>query len=95
VHTQVKSILLVIDIVFNICLLGSGLSLIVLLSLTIFGQALTPSTYITPADRERFRRIFLASAADDLESLYYSVVGISLLEDVPSEPQARPASFIH
>ena len=70
---------------FRLC---SGLSLVLLLSLTIVGQALTPSTYFTPADRERFRRIFLTSAADDLESLYYSVLGISLLEDAPSEPQA-------
>jgi len=65
-----------------------GLSLALLLSLTIVGQALTPPTYITPADRERFRRIFLTSAAEDLESLYYSVLGISLLGDVPSELQA-------
>jgi len=68
--------------------ISSGLSLALLLSLTIVGQALTPSTYITPADRERFRRIFLTSAADDLELLYYSVLGISLLGDVPSELQA-------
>lgn len=66
----------------------SGLSFFLLLSLTVVGQALTPSTYITPADRERFRRIFMTSAADDLESLYYSVLGTSLLADVPSEAQA-------
>jgi len=72
-------------VLFCLC---SGLTLAFLLSLTIVGQALTPSTYITPADRERFRRIFLTSAADDLESLYYSVLGISLLGDVPSEQQA-------
>ena len=68
--------------------LWSGLSLILLLSLTVVGLALTPSTYFTPADRDRFRRIFLTSTADDLESLYYSVSGVSLLGDVPSEPQA-------
>ena len=59
-----------------------------LLSLTVVGQALTPSTYFTPADRDRFRHIFLTSAADDLESLYYSVIGTSLLGDAPPEPQA-------
>jgi len=72
--------------VFVFCLC-SGLSLALLLSLTIVGQALTPTTYFTPADRERFRHIFVTSAADDLESVYYSVLGSSLLGDVPSEPQ--------
>jgi len=65
----------------------SGLTLALLLSLTIVGQALTPTTYFTPADRERFRRIFQTAAADSLESVYYAVLGSSLLGDVPSEPQ--------
>jgi oligosaccharyltransferase complex subunit delta (ribophorin II) len=64
-----------------------GFVLLVLLSVLIVGQTLTPATYFTPADRERFRRIFLSTPGDDLESLYYSVVGISYLDDVPSEPQ--------
>jgi len=64
-----------------------GLTLTFLLSLTIVGQALTPITYFTPADRERFRHIFQTSAADSLESVYYAVLGVSLLGDVPSEPQ--------
>jgi len=80
-----------------VCLfsLWSGLSLALLLSLTIVGQALTPSTYITPADRDRFRRIFLMSAADDLESVYYSVLGMSLLGDVPSELQAWTQCIVY
>ena len=51
-----------------------------ILSLTIFGQALTPSTYLTTSDRDRLRKIFLAAAGDDLESVFYGVVGYSLLD---------------
>jgi hypothetical protein len=51
-----------------------------LLSLTIIGQALTPTTYFTQADRDRVRQIFLAASGDDLESLYYSVIGFSLID---------------
>jgi oligosaccharyltransferase complex subunit delta (ribophorin II) len=64
-----------------------GIVSLVLLSLTIVGQTLTPTTYITPADRDRFRRIFLSSASDDLESIYYSVVGVANLDETPTEPQ--------
>jgi len=71
----------------------SGLSFLLLLSLTIVGQALTPSTYITPADRARFRQIFMTSASEDLESLYYSVLGVNLLQEAPSEPQVRWTNF--
>jgi Oligosaccharyltransferase subunit Ribophorin II len=51
-----------------------------LLGLAIIGQALTPTTYFTSTDRERVRRIFLAASGDDLESIYYSVVGFNLLD---------------
>lgn len=64
-----------------------GIALLVIFGLTVVGQALTPTTYFTPADRERFRRIFLAAPTDDLESLYYSVRGIGYLEDAVAEPQ--------
>jgi len=61
-------------------LLPTGTILLGILSLCIVGQALTPTTYFTPADRDRLRRIFLAASGDDLEALYYSVAGYNLLD---------------
>jgi hypothetical protein len=58
----------------------AGIILLGLLSLTIVGQALTPTTYFTQTDRDRVRQIFLAASGDDLESLYYSVIGFNLID---------------
>jgi len=58
-----------------------GIILLGVLSLSIVGQALTPTTYFSPADRDRLRRIFVAASGDDLETLYYSVAGYNLLDN--------------
>ena len=69
---------------FAYCLI-LGKVLLGLLGLAIVCQALTPTTYFTPADRDRLRRIFLAASGDDLETLYYSVVGVNLLDGDASD----------
>ena len=54
-----------------------------ILAVAVVGQALTPASYFTPADMERMRGIFAGARpyGSDLESVYYSILGFSLLDD--------------
>ncbi len=47
------------------------------------GQALTPASYYTAADIERLRSLFksVQPYGADLETVYYSILGFSLLDD--------------
>jgi len=59
-----------------------------LLSLAILGQALSPSSHITAADRNRLKAVFSQScdASAEIASIHYSVLGLQLLgEPVPNK----------
>jgi len=63
---------------------------LILLSLAIMGQALSPSSYITAADRNRLKAVFTQNCdpSKDIASLHYSVLGLQLLgETVPNKEQ--------
>ena len=62
-------------------------SILLFLALTVLGQALTPATYFTQADRERLRGVFTVPYGDDVELIHYSILGFTLLEEVLAEPQ--------
>ena len=57
--------------------------------MAVVGQALTPTTYMTGADKARLRQIFGSTqlAGDDIEATYYSILGFTLLDEVLKEPQ--------
>ncbi len=60
------------------------------LALFVVGQALTPSSYLTRADLERLRAVFSATlpyGTADMQSIHYSILGFSLLDDSIPEPQ--------
>lgn len=55
----------------------------------VVGQALTPSSYFTLGDKERFRNTFdsVRPYTGDLEALHYSILGFTLLEEALQTPQ--------
>ena len=61
------------------------LHLVVVLSLAVLGSALTPSSFLTGSDKDRLRKVFKTSLAqDDLSSVAHAVLGFKLLgETVP------------
>jgi oligosaccharyltransferase complex subunit delta (ribophorin II) len=69
-------------------MIKKGVVFLVTLCLAVVGLALTPATYITKADRDRFKAIFLAApVGDSLESLAYTVSGLAALDINAPEPQ--------
>jgi len=55
--------------------------LIILLTVVMLGQALSPSSYLAPADKARLKAVFDqgCTAESDMSSIYYSVMGLKLL----------------
>ena len=64
-------------------------SVLCIFAVVVVGQALTPSSYLTRGDLERLRAIFSATLpyGTDLQSVHYSILGFSLLDDSIPEPQ--------
>jgi len=62
---------------------------LLVLAVLAVSQALTPSTYFEPADRQRLRAIFAGVnlVGDDIESVYYSILGFNLLEEAAPNGQ--------
>lgn len=67
--------------------------LVFLLCFGIACQALTLSTYVTPADKERYKAKLLASSGDDLAVLEKTAVGLSVLGVALPEPDVRSVHF--
>ncbi|BFZ21356.1 hypothetical protein BsWGS_24394 [Bradybaena similaris] len=58
----------------------SALSVVALLAIAVVGQALSPSTFLTPQDQARLRSVFEAAAPyPDTQSAHYSILGLKLL----------------
>jgi len=59
------------------------------LALAVVGQALTPTSYFTQSDLDRLKVLFgsVSYASSDLETIYYSILGFSLLEEPIPKPQ--------
>ena len=57
--------------------------MLLIFAVVVVGQALTPSSYYTPADIERLRALFSAARpyGADIQTIYYSVLGFSLIDD--------------
>jgi len=63
---------------------------LLLLSVVILGQALTPSSFLSTIDKERLQTMFDSSLnpSSDTSSLAYSILGYSLLKlPLPSDPK--------
>lgn len=71
------------------CLFFLGIGLIFLLCFGIVCQALTLSTYVTPADKDRYKARLLAPSSDDLAILEKSVVGLTVLGVALPDPEVR------
>jgi len=74
--------------------MARGASVLLILAVAIVGQALTPSSYFTANDVDKLRALFagVQPYGSDLESVYYSVLGISLLDEaVPNAEEACEA----
>lgn len=71
------------------CIFFLEIGLVFLLCFGIACQALTLSTYVTPADKERYKGRLLSSSGDDLAVLEKSAVGLSVLGLAVPEPEVR------
>lgn len=61
--------------------------ILVLLCFAFSCQALTLSTFLTPADKERYKARLLTAPHDDFEILAKSVAGLSILGVAVPEPE--------
>jgi len=69
--------------------MAKGTAILVVLALAVVGQALTPTSYFTQGDLDRLKVLFgsVSYASSDLETIYYSILGFSLLEEPIPKPQ--------
>ncbi|XP_023341820.1 dolichyl-diphosphooligosaccharide--protein glycosyltransferase subunit 2 [Eurytemora carolleeae] len=71
------------------------MKLIILMTLAMTGQAISPSSHLTQADRNRLKAVFLQNSnpASDITSVYYSVLGLKLLgEAAPNKGELCSAA---
>ncbi len=69
----------------------AGVAVLCIFALVVVGQALTPSSYLTQGDVERLRAIFSSTLpyGTDLQSIHYSILGFSLLDDSLQDAQVN------
>ncbi|XP_041361484.1 dolichyl-diphosphooligosaccharide--protein glycosyltransferase subunit 2-like [Gigantopelta aegis] len=59
---------------------GRGLTVLLLLAISVVGKALTPSTFLTTVDQARLKSVFQAAQPyQDVASAHYSILGLQLL----------------
>lgn len=71
------------------------MKLLILLTLALTGQALSPTSHLTSADKSRLKAVFIQNCdpETDITNVHYSVLGLKLLgEDVPNLDQLCAAA---